>query len=204
MDTSACGLPLIRNGGQEMAEVFRVFDEPVTDASGSYHARVVGRRAEDGMWEGWLEFVGTGGTSDGPFVSSVESRQPEREHLAYWAGGLSVVYMEGALRRARTPQKVRTQVIETPISDRPRPRARTVVREAAGPGQPILDPFEVGARNLDVLAQELGALGSARLLNIISAYRLNTGGEDLTAMTEGELIQLIVDQVASQLTARLR
>ena len=39
-----------------MAEVFRVFDEPVVDQSGSYHARVVGRRAEDGMWEGWLEF----------------------------------------------------------------------------------------------------------------------------------------------------
>jgi hypothetical protein len=110
-----------------MAEVFRVFEEPVADESGSYHARVVGRQAEDRMWEGWLEFLPNAGTAEGPFISAVESRQPEREHLAYWAGGLSAVYMEGALRRARQPLRVRTRVVETPISDRPAPRVRTRV-----------------------------------------------------------------------------
>lgn len=187
-----------------MAEVFRVFDEPVVDQSGSYHARVVGRHAEDGMWEGWLEFVPNAGTADGPFVSSVESRQPEREHLAYWAGGLSAVYLEGALSRARKPTRVRTQIVETPISDRPAPRVRTRVRTAAGVGQPILDPFEVGARSLDVLAQELGALGPARLLNIIAAYGLSEEDDDLTAMTELQLIQLIVDAVAEDQSPRAR
>ncbi len=186
-----------------MAEVFRVFEEPVGDASGSYQARVVGRQAVDGMWEGWLEFVPIQGTSDGPFVSSVESRQPEREHLAYWAGGLSAVYMEGALRRARHPTRLRTQVVATPISDRPAPRLRVPVRPAAV-AQPILDPFEVGARSLDVLAQELGALGTARLLNIISAYGLNTEDEDVAAMSEPGLIQLIVDAVAEELPHRTR
>ena len=36
--------------------------------------------------------------------------------------------------------------------------------------EPVLDPFEVGGRNLDVLRQELSALNRPRLLNIISAY----------------------------------
>jgi hypothetical protein len=184
-----------------MAEVFRVFEEPVSDASGSYHARVVGRRAEDGMWEGWLEFVANAGTSAGPFISAVESRQPEREHLAYWASGLSLVYMEGALGRARSPVRLRAAPVDIPISDRPAPRA-VAAREPAGSGQPILDPFEVGARSLDVLGQELGALGPARLLNIIAAYRLNPSNEDLAAMTERQLIRLIVSAVANQLTDR--
>lgn len=184
-----------------MAEVFRAFEEPVSDASGSYHARVVGRQAEDGMWEGWLEFVANDeATTDGPFISSVESRQPEREHLAYWAGGLSAVYLEGALRRARRPTKVRTHVVETPISDRPAPRARVAAREVHAAGPPILDPFEVGARSLDVLAQELGALGPARLLNIIDAYGLQGGVDNFASLTERQLIQLIVDAVASELT----
>jgi hypothetical protein len=184
-----------------MAEVFRVFEEPVSDASGSYHARVVGRRAEDGMWEGWIEFVAIEGTSDGPFISAIESRQREREHLAYWAGGLSLVYMEGALERARSPVRVRAAPVEIPISDRPAPRT-VPVREPAASGVPILDPVEVGARSLDVLGQELGALGPARLLNIISAYRLNPGHEELAAMNERQLIRLIVSAVANQLTDR--
>jgi hypothetical protein len=188
-----------------MAEVFRAFEEPVTDAAGSYHARVVGRRAEDGMWEGWLEFVANDtATTDGPFISSVESRQPEREHLAYWAGGLSAVYLEGALHRARTPRKVRTPIVETPISDRPAPRARVARRAVHDGGQPILDPFDVGAKSLDVLAQELTALGPARLLNIIDAYGIEGDTDDVTSLTERQLIQLIVDAVASELTQRGR
>ena len=187
-----------------MAEVFRVFDEPISDASGSYHARVVGRRAEDGRWEGWLEFVPNEGTTDGPFVSAVESRQPEREHLAYWAGGLSVVYMEGALHRARTPVKVRTHAVEAPISERPASRPTPRIRGTAASGQPILDPFEVGARNLHVLAQELGALGATRLLTIIAAFGLNGDNQDLAGMSERQLIQLIVDAVAEEVTHRAR
>ena len=63
-----------------MAEVLREFDTPITHPSATFHARVVGRLAEDGMWEGWLEFVpiDPGGTVA---VSPVESRQPEKEYL---------------------------------------------------------------------------------------------------------------------------
>ncbi len=107
-----------------MSEVLRSFDEPIGDDSGEYHARVIGRLANDGMWEGWLEFVPLDGRSTDPLVSPVESRQPERAHLEYWASGLSVVYAEGALYRARRPITVRTRVVETPTSDAPASRSR--------------------------------------------------------------------------------
>ncbi len=85
-----------------MAELLRSFDEPIHDQSGDYHVRVVGRMGADAMWEGWLEFTPLG---DGETVASpIESRQPERQHLAYWASGLSVVYAEGALSRAHGNQ----------------------------------------------------------------------------------------------------
>ncbi len=81
-----------------MAELLRSFDEPIHDRSGDYRARVVARLGADAMWEGWLEFTPLAGGDT--IASPIESRQPEREHLAYWASGLSVVYAEGALGRA--------------------------------------------------------------------------------------------------------
>jgi hypothetical protein len=66
----------------------------------------------------------------------------------------------------------------------------------------VLDPFEVGSRSLDILAQELRALGRARLLNIIAAYDLNSGGPDLQQFTEAQLITLIVVAVEARLLRR--
>ena len=159
-----------------MADVLRSFNELIRDDSGEYHARVVGRPANDGMWEGWLEFVPLDSRSAGALISGVESRQPERKHLEYWASGLSVVYAEGALQRARRPITARTVAIETPASDAPAPRIVTMSPRAVG-AEPILDPFEVGSRSLDILAQQLRALGRARLLNIIVAYELSVSEE---------------------------
>lgn len=141
-----------------MAEVLRSFDQPVRARSVEYRARVVGRHADDGMWEGWFEFIPAGGQT--AVVSAVESRQPEREHLEYWATGLSLVYAEGALARALSPMTVRTRVVETPVSNGPAPRL--ISRPPVHGPEPILDPFEVGARSLDILAQELRALNRPR------------------------------------------
>ena len=136
-----------------MSEILRSLDEPILDNSGEYSARVVGRLADDGMWEGWLEFVPRAGRK--ALISPVESRQPERDHLEYWASGLSVVYAEGALLRARRPRRLRSPEVETPASEAPGPRiVPTSPRFAGTP--PILDPFEVGSHSLDILAQELG------------------------------------------------
>jgi hypothetical protein len=185
-----------------MSEVLRSFDEPIRDESGEYLARVVGRPTSNGMWEGWLEFIPAAERSADPLVTPVESRQPERQHLAYWAAGLSVVYAEGALRRARNPIVVHTRVVETPASEAPAPRV--VAAPPRLTPEPVLDPFEVGARNLDILAQELGALGRARLLNIIAAYDLNARRQDLRTLTDRQMIELIVAAVDAQLSSRAK
>jgi hypothetical protein len=185
-----------------MAEVLRSFDDPVTDQLGRYHARVVGRHAEDKMWEGWLEFEPIGRKGD-VVVGPVESRQPEREHLAYWAGGLTPIFVEGALRRAQNPLVVRTRVVEEAMSDHPAPRMVTGPPREVKP-EAVLNPFEVGGRNLDILAQELRALNRPRLLNIIAAFDLNPSKQDIAWMSDAQLVRFIVVAVEAQLVQRTR
>jgi hypothetical protein len=177
-----------------MAEVLTSFSAPVGDHLGSYFARAVGRQADDNMWEGWIEFVPADGGSD-VLVSGIESRQPERQHLIYWATGLTHVYLEGALARARKPLTVRVPVIDEPVSDRPAAR-RVVVQRVIPKPEAVLDPFEIGERNLDILRQELTALNRPRLLNIISAFDM-AGDADVTRMSDAELIGFIVAAVES-------
>jgi hypothetical protein len=63
-----------------------------------YEVRAAGRRRDDGRWEGWLEYIDV---SDGRMLSTpVETIQPDRKALRYWATGLQPVYLEGALARA--------------------------------------------------------------------------------------------------------
>jgi hypothetical protein len=186
-----------------MADVFRSFDEPIRHSSGSYAARVVGRHASDGMWEGWLEFVPIEPGQSEVIVSSVESRQPAREHLEYWAKGLSVVYAEGSLDRAVHPITVRTRLAGTAASDAPAPRVITEPVHGVAPGpDPVLDPFDIGSRSLDILTQELNALNRPRLLNIIDAYDLNPGTEDIGWMSDAQLVRFIVVAVDVQLLPR--
>jgi hypothetical protein len=70
--------------------------------------------------------------------------------------------------------------------------------------EPVLDPFEIGSRNLDLLHQELGALNRPRLLNIITAFALNPGEEDVSWMSDRQLMQFIVTAVEAQLALRTR
>lgn len=76
------------------------FDTPVTGTDGlAYDASVCGIGAEDGLWDGWIEFRRIGG--DAAWLCSPrETRQPDRGALLYWAGGLTLAYLEGALTRA--------------------------------------------------------------------------------------------------------
>ena len=184
-----------------MAEVLTSFTTPVRDESASYYARAVGRAASDHMWEGWIEFVPADGGAD-VLVSPIESRQPERQHLEYWATGLTPVYLEGALRRARSPLTVRVPVMEEPVSDQPAAR-RFVVQRVIPKPEPVLDPFEIGERSIDVLRQELTALNRPRLLTIISAYSLS-GGADIARMSDPQLVGLIVAAVERTQSPRSR
>jgi len=86
-----------------MDELIQEFVSEVADADGHvYTARAMGRqRTGRTVWEGWLEFAPVGGRG---IVrrSEVETTQPNRGALAYWASGIERVYLEGALERAIT------------------------------------------------------------------------------------------------------
>jgi hypothetical protein len=85
-----------------MNPVIHVFKSEIADADGHlYVARAVGRARKNGTWVGWIEFTprGTGGMVR---KSPVETTQPNRAALDYWASGLEPVYLEGALERAIT------------------------------------------------------------------------------------------------------
>jgi hypothetical protein len=189
--------------GTVMAEVLVSFDKLIRDDLGEYHARAVGRPADDGMWEGWIEFTAVDGSAE-VLVTGVESRQPEREYLQYWATGLTPVFLEGALHRARRPVTVRMRPVEVPNSTAPKPRDPIVPRVMPPGPEPVLDPFDIGGRSLDILRQELGALNRPRLVIIIAAFGLNRGGEDLAGMSDRQLIQFIVTAVEAQLALRSR
>jgi hypothetical protein len=84
-----------------MTEVIHDFAYEVPDADGHlYLARALGRQRKGRtVWEGWLEFTPLGGRG---IVrrSPIETTQPNRDAVAYWASGLEPVYLEGALERA--------------------------------------------------------------------------------------------------------
>ena len=86
-----------------MNEPIHEYTTEVADADGhAYTARAMGRlRAGRTVWEGWLEFSPVGGRG---IVrrSPIETTQPNRDALTYWASGIEPVYLEGALERAIT------------------------------------------------------------------------------------------------------
>jgi hypothetical protein len=63
----------------------------------TYRAYVHGSERPDGMWVGWIEFVG----GSRRLRTEQETSQSNRDALAYWASGLEDIYFEGALHRAR-------------------------------------------------------------------------------------------------------
>lgn len=80
-------------------ELIDTFLEPLRDADGTlYKVRVYGREREDGTWIGWLEFTDPTGRI---LRTGRETTQSSREQVTYWAEGLELTYLEGALDRAK-------------------------------------------------------------------------------------------------------
>jgi hypothetical protein len=154
-----------------MAEVLVQFDTIVTTSDGrAYRARACGRAAGEGLWEGWLEFLPLVGASV-PLRTGRETTQPNRADLLYWAGGLTQVYIEGALERAMSePVVVPSEPVAVPAFSGPRPP------ETPAPGAPapraVLNPYEVYAQGADVLRGQLDALSAAHLRAIALAYNM--------------------------------
>jgi len=84
-----------------MDAVMMRLSETVSDDRGTFHALVMARERNNGSWEGWLEFVSADNDSC-RYVTPIETRQHDRVTMERWASGLTVVYAEGALARART------------------------------------------------------------------------------------------------------
>lgn len=187
-----------------MAHVIRIYEDSplaLTDG-GVYVAQASGREREDGTWEGWLEFV----PDDGSAVlrSQRETTQPNLRALEYWAGGLTPVYLRGALERTLTLPPI---VVEAPVIpaayDEPAPSKATIVDTPPSvEPDPVLDPFSVYARGETVLRRQLGALSPRHLRAIVVAYELvDEADVELEALTAAELIELIVTTVRERLAA---
>lgn len=174
-----------------MIEVVRVFDSPLIVTGTSYQVQVCARPSGT-IWEGWIEFR----SDDGIWHRTPrETTQPDLAAVQYWAGGLSTTYLEGALHRALTGPVV----LPRPASSTPHfdgPAAHVVVPPPAGEGA-ILDPYAVGAKGESLLRRELSALRAWHLRNIARAYNLGHPAVDLEALSEAELVDLIVDAVAA-------
>jgi hypothetical protein len=83
-----------------MSEILVKFDEAITDSRGSkYYARAIGRKRDDDLWEGSLEFLPVDAGRE-TLSSGRETTQPNRKTLEYWSQGLTRVYLMGALERA--------------------------------------------------------------------------------------------------------
>lgn len=168
-----------------MADVLVQMDAPAHDGDGrAYRVRVCGREAEDGLWEGWIEFD----PEDGGEVLRTprETKQPNRPDLEYWAGGLSPSYVEGALQRALHP----------PTAER-RPREGTRSGPRPRHGGAVLDPFEAYAHQGEaVLREELGALDEDHLRSVVRSYHLAAADEpDLRSLPHRALVERIVSSV---------
>jgi hypothetical protein len=79
-------------------ELIHIFSASVADETGTaWRAKAFGRRGEN-LWLGWIAFTNEAGET---VETDVETRQPDRAALAYWASGVEPIYLDGALARAR-------------------------------------------------------------------------------------------------------
>lgn len=82
-----------------MTELIQQYSIHIAAEDGNlYNVRAYGEPRADGTWEGWLEFSPVLGGS--ALQTGVETTQPNRAAVAYWASGLEPVYFEGAFERA--------------------------------------------------------------------------------------------------------
>ena len=176
-----------------MARVVAVYhDSPLRLPDGrTYTAQACGREREDGMWEGWFEFVAHDGS--GVLRSERETSQPNLADLEYWATGITPLYLEGALERTLTPPAVVVEgPIAEPVYDEPAPPKQPVTVPAPEPA-PVMNPFSIYATGEALLQQQLAVLPAWRLRAMILAHDIaDPAVVDLDALTTAELIELIM------------
>src|ERR1043165_8466290 len=93
-----------------MDEILQQFEQPVIDESGERYAVYLYGRSRHGAtppgatWRDWLFFDRQSAAP--PYATAVETTQPNRQAILYWATGLTDSYFDGAFNRARkTPRE---------------------------------------------------------------------------------------------------
>jgi hypothetical protein len=179
----------------KMAETLLQYQKPVPAPDGSeYEARACGGPMPgEGPWQGWIEFVPTAGGR--PVRTARETTQPNRVDTAYWATGVSAVYLEGALRRALSkPSEI--PVLPTPPAMFRAPAPSPVLPiEARIPA--VLDPFSVYQKGEPILRRQLSILSAWHLVNIAVSY-------ELTALDRVSLNRLPASTLAEMIVAGVR
>jgi hypothetical protein len=170
-----------------MAEVLAQFTEPLRTSDGStYLAQACGAPSPGGLWEGWIEFMPSNGGR--ALRSARETTQPNRTDAEYWASGLTMIYLEGALARALNPPARKAAVKPHATFRGPAPRVDA-----------ILDPFSMFEKGETILRKELGALATWHLVNITVAYQLSEEPMSvLNALPAAPLIEIIIAGVRSR------
>jgi hypothetical protein len=169
------------------------YETPVADGEDVYLARACGRVLENGQWEGWIEFEPEGG---GPTLRTArETTQPNWSDLEYWATGLSAVYLDGALRRAKAPLLLADTPVSAPPSfDEPAPPFVRQSEVEAPLARPVLDPFIVYAQGEPMLRSQLEALSLAHLEVLARAY----APEAAVNARREEIVEAIVSVARAQ------
>ena len=178
-----------------MAEVLVEFTEPVEAEDGArYIARACGSAADNGLWQGWIEFIPT--TGGEVLRSGRETTQPNRQDAMYWATGLTAVYLDGALDRALRPlERAPIEPNPQPAYDGPAPELGT----SAPAAEAVLNPFSVFRKGEAALRAQLGALAQWHLVNIVRAYGMSDiSSTALTHMSAAELVELIIADVRAR------
>src|SRR5262245_48823015 len=92
------------------AELLLEYSFPVVAAGKAHRARTWGAPAGDRTvrWHAWIEFTPVHGGAS--LRTLRETMQPNRTCTVYWATGLRLTYLEGALQRARDLARMRPAV----------------------------------------------------------------------------------------------
>ena len=176
-----------------MAETLQQYPGTIDADDGTeYEARACAASMADGLWQAWIEFVPV--ADGGPIRSPRETTQPNRTDAVYWASGLSRIYLEGALRRALAkPVAVPVTEAPPPIFEEPKPGISAPVGVAPSS---ILNPFSVYEKGEALLRQELSAMSTWHLVNIVRDYDLSDEPvEALNRKAAATLINLILSAV---------
>jgi hypothetical protein len=153
----------------------------------TYRPAAVGRRRSDGVWEGTIEFVAETGVKR--VSTDVETTQPDAQAFRYWTNGIGVAYLEGALARALGS---RTGSAATPTAEARSPAAHA-----------LLDPFEVHAQGERLLDDQLNALETDHIRNIVRAYEI-ASPESAASLSRSDLIAAILAAVRRKDTQSTR